>query len=593
MKKKTDISHLLFFLILFAVSLGLTFLYHNNRDNLTWKGVLWADGAGYYIYLPSLLFAGFEADKLPDNIAEKTGNAFHLNKVQNTIQTKYFYGESLLIAPFFFATHGIAKALNIPEEQGFSSIYHRMIGVASVVYLILGLLILKQVLREFFRPWIQGIVIGVVYAGTNLFYYSIIMTSMSHVYSFFIFSLYLFALLRFLATQQWKWFLLLSVSFSLTVIIRPINGIILLLFFLWNVQTWQALYDRITLFMKPKYLFTSLICMLVAILPQVFYWKYAFGSFLVYSYGNEGFANWTHPYLLEVWFAPKNGLILNTPLVILMILGMGVMILKKKRNGWLFFSLFLLVSYLCASWYSWYFGCGFGHRCFVEYYAFLSIPFGFFLQSVWKPAKWIRKLPVGLILMVIVYSNILSSLHFPLCFKADTWDFRAYLINMNKSYIIPDDFIRSFNLVGRETLRYEPSDDRPYYFITDSVYHSYSHSAVFTPANDFCVGVTKAVREFTVAFPVEIRVDSWVLNPGDTPTGAVIVCSVEKEGKSVVWQSCEIDPNIREKGKWNNVKAKFNFPEWYDKDSYIKVYFWNKNRKHFFIDDLEVKFYRN
>ncbi|MFH1160061.1 MAG: hypothetical protein V1733_03830 [bacterium] len=590
MKKKADIPGLLFFLILFMISLGLTFLLHDNRDNLTWKGVIWADGAGYYIYLPSLFFADFEADKLPENIAEKTGNAFHLNKEQNTIQTKYFYGVSTLLSPFFISAHGIAKALNISEDKGFSPIYHRMIDVAAVVYLILGLLILKQVLREFFRPLIQYIVLLLVFTGTNLFYYSMIATSMSHIYSFFVFSLYLLALLRFMATRRWKWFLLLSVSFSLAVIIRPINGIILLLFFLWNVQTGQALFTRFSIFMKPKYLLTFLICLLIVVFPQMLYWKYGFGSFLVYSYDHEGFTNWRHPFLLEVWFAPKNGLFLNTPLAILMILGMGAMILKKIRNGWQFLFLFLLVSYLCASWYSWYFGCGFGHRCFIEYYAVFSIPLGFLLQSAWNHTRWIGKFAGGIVLLVIVYINILSSWYYTMCFKADTWDFRTYLVNLTKASILPDDLIHLYRTLDKVTITYEPSDDRSYFFITDSVYHSYSHCAVFNPSIEFCGGVIKAAKDFDLAFPTQILVNSWVLNPGDSLTGAVIVCSVEKEGRSIIWQSFEIDPVLREMGKWNEITTTFTLPEWYDTDSYIKVYCWNKHRTTFFLDDMTVKF---
>ncbi|MCF8229989.1 MAG: hypothetical protein K9J24_13665, partial [Bacteroidales bacterium] len=80
------------------------------------------------------------------------------------------------------------------ERNAFSPVYHWSLNVAAVFYLMAGMLLLGLFLKKHFRKLVVWLVLFSILAGTNLFYYSMDETGMSHVYSFFLFSLFLYLL---------------------------------------------------------------------------------------------------------------------------------------------------------------------------------------------------------------------------------------------------------------------------------------------------------------------------------------------------------------------------------------------------------------
>jgi len=57
---KIDFREGIFFLVLLIVSLFLTFHIHRNNGYFNWKSEIWADRAGYYIYLPAFFMYHFD-----------------------------------------------------------------------------------------------------------------------------------------------------------------------------------------------------------------------------------------------------------------------------------------------------------------------------------------------------------------------------------------------------------------------------------------------------------------------------------------------------------------------------------------------------
>ena len=237
-----SLFEIFFFLVLFLVSLDISLKIHHWKGRFNWESEIWADKAGYYIYLPALFFFHFDAKQCPEKIDEKTGNGFSLDHQKNKITTKYTYGVALMISPFFTATHFISRIFQKPEDSGFSLLYHKMVDLSAIVYLILGLWLLKKFFSFCFEPVVQYLLLLVIYAGTNLFYYAVNETLMSHVYSFYLFALFLYSMKKFLSQGQPNgFFLLMSLAFGLIFIVRPSNGIILLLFFLWDIRSFKEL----------------------------------------------------------------------------------------------------------------------------------------------------------------------------------------------------------------------------------------------------------------------------------------------------------------------------------------------------------------
>lgn len=575
-----------FFSGLFLITLFLSYQIHRDRGFFNWKSELWADRAGYYIYLPGALFYGFDAAKVPDQMAEKSGYGFWINAANGRIETKYPCGVAILLSPFFMATHLVSMALSIPEEGGFSPLYHRMTDLAAVVYMILGLLLLRQVLKQYFSPLVQYLTLFFVFAGTNLFYYTVDDGSMSHVYSFFLFSLYLFALVRYLDNRQYRFFLLLVFAGSLAVVTRPTNILIFALFFVWDLSSFPDFRKRIRDFFKPLHLISFLVVLFLVLLPQLLYWNFLHGRWIAYSYGDEGFINWHQPYMAEVWFAPLNGLIPYVPMVLLMLAGMGLMISRKQFNGWVSLALFLIVSYICASWQTWYFGCSFGQRSYVEYFAIFAIPLGFLLQWA-SDSRWmLNKLWVLLLLVLFSWFTIRMTYAWEKCFFGATWDWNSYHRQLERAGIpLPGKATMNFqndyenqalnegNVISRESVR------------------SGMHSATFDEKQEYCCRALRFMWDFPQEhMPLTVNASCWVLFPDSVHRGPKLVFSVERNGESVQWEGKEIAELVPVTGTWTRISASFSIPENLPGDAQLLLYIWNPRKLPLFVDDMTVSY---
>lgn len=166
-------------------------LRHAHEGTFNWRTALWADQTGYYVYLPAFFIYDFDAKSLPENITERTGKGFSLDRNTGKIQTKYTCGVALLQTPFFLAMHAYHHWKK-PHQDGFSGRYHQVPHWAALFYGVLGLLLLYHFLRHYYSGRASFGAIAVLFLGTNLSYYTIDHTGMSHVYSFFLFVAFLF-----------------------------------------------------------------------------------------------------------------------------------------------------------------------------------------------------------------------------------------------------------------------------------------------------------------------------------------------------------------------------------------------------------------
>jgi hypothetical protein len=585
LKRSGRVTETVFFLSLFLISLFLTMEIHHGRGTYNWQSEIWVDKAGYYIYLPATFLYRFDFDKFPERIDDRTGGGFILDYDKRKLNNKYSYGVALLVSPFFLGTHAVAKILGIPEEGGFAPLYHRMVNIAAVFYLVLGLWLLKRFLDRHFEKKISFLVVIFLYAGTNLFYYGLEDTLMSHVYSFFLFSLFLLSLQNYLREKRPVYFLLLSFSFSLAFLIRPTSGILLLLLFLWDVASFTDLRDRFRLLIKPVNILAFSGILFLVFLPQMIYWKYLTGKFLMYTYGAEGFSNWKTPFFAEVWFSPLNGYFTYTPLAILFPAGMILMIRKEVRNGWLLAFIFLLASYLFASWFTWYFACSYGQRSFAEYSALMAVPLGVLLTEGFRAKNLFLKSILAILFLACSYYNVRLSLNYEKCFFGSTWDWNRFGRLLEKTgiagrfdqtYVFCNDFENTaLSNLNR---------------ISDSVAKSGRYSMYMTPDREYGGRFLELVGNLGRETPCFIKAGIWIWKTSDNPLGAFLVCSVEKEGRSLVWLSEPLDPSVPGKERWCRIERTFVIPDNTDRGASLSVYIWNRQRTSFYADDLEIEF---
>jgi hypothetical protein len=573
-----------FFVLLFILSVFLTIRIHRDRGVFNWKSEIWVDKAGYYIYLPATFMYRFDFDRFPEKIDDKTGDGFLLDYRNRKLNDKYSCGVAILLSPFFVATHYYSKLFHIPEEGGFSPAYHRMTDIAGVVYLILGLWLLKQFLGRSFSPGISFLAVFFLYAGTNLFYYGLDDSLMSHVYSFFLFALFLFSLQNFLEHNRIRFFLLLSVAFSLAVLIRPTSAILILLPLFWNVASFREMKTRMKMLIRPGYILTFLIVLVIVFLPQMLYWKYLTGHFLYYSYGPEGFTNWRTPFLAQVWFSPVNGLFIYTPAMLLFLAGMIIMLIKKMKNGWLITAFFFLVSYLFASWFTWYFACSYGQRSFVEYFSLFSVPFGVVLERTFRPGNRFVKSTVFLLVLAFSYYNVRLSLNYEKCFFGSTWDWNRYAGLLEKAGLAerPDKNYRFYNDFENTALANLNQ-------VTETVSRSGRTSVVMTPDKEYGCRFLESLSALGDHTPSFIRTEIWIMKTSGDSTGALLVCSVERKGRSLIWQSEQVDRYVMAANRWYRVARTFVIPDTTGRWADLSVYLWNRKHAFFYADDMTVE----
>lgn len=574
--------------LIFTASLALGIYYQYDTKQFMSPGGVWSDKAGYYIYLPALFFYDFDARKMPPDIDIKTGGGFSVDFSKNKIDTKYTYGVALMISPFFGLAHVVCLISGISDEAGFSLIYMRMMLLAAVVYLTLGLWLLFRLLSERFSATISFMTALLIFLATNLFWYSLVDGLMSHVYSFFLFALFLFSLNQYLKKDRFVSFAVMATAFLLAVLIRPTNIILVSAIFLFDIHSLREVSDRISKLLQPGKLLFVLITAILIFSPQLIYWNYLSGQWLHFSYREEGFKNLWSPEMAKVLFSPVNGLIPFTPLVLPMLAGLVMMFYRKAANRWLILMLFLFVTMVCASWSMWYFGCSYGQRSYIEYFVFLAFPLAWFLQWMVSPGRgWLKSVFIFLILLM-TYANIryVSAFYrYDRCWYGSTWDWEAYGRSWSKAGVIaPYSGISSFEN-DFENLAIFPGR-RPSQIFTRSGQHSIRSDR----ERDHLALYEARLYEFEYPWPKFIDAQIYFLKPGKLKTGASLKFSAYSKEKEIFTDVVPLDTLLKRSSEWIRVSERFILPDLYDTAMVIRLTLENPARVPLFADDLSMKF---
>ncbi|HNX07110.1 MAG TPA: hypothetical protein PKL96_05965 [Bacteroidales bacterium] len=363
--KKTFFFITLITVILVWVSANINW----GGDNPKW--IVLADGKGYYAYLPAVfiyhdLNYGFfeekEMNPLSDPKLFYDYRAYHNQLTHN----KYFCGTALLQTPFFLAAHLLAT-LSGGQNDGYAPIYFIFVQIATIFYFVLGLWFLSKLL--FLYKYKQSTVIITLLAqafGTNAFYYVVREAGMSHIYSFALIAAYLYFAGKYFSDYRPGSILALAVAIGLVVLVRPVNGIILLALFF--VPTgWQGFKKGLSeLFLHPWYPLAGLAIFAAIISIQPILYKISTGSFFTDSYGNE-FFNFSNPHLFDFLFSYKKGAFLYTPILFLSLTGFYFF---WKTDRYIFYGLLfflLLLFYVLSSWWNWWYGGSFSSRVLIEF----------------------------------------------------------------------------------------------------------------------------------------------------------------------------------------------------------------------------------
>jgi hypothetical protein len=418
------------YLILFLAVFALINIRQNRITNFNCE--ICADKAGYYIYLPALFHMGFSASEYPEGFEKEHGDGFVLDRTQNKVISKYAAGVAFLLTPFYLMGTIIARLFSI-NALPFSYYYLFFINIGAAFYLVTGLFYFRKWIEHYTSRWSSFFTMLFIFFGTNLYYYTLDESLMSHLYSFSMFAIVLYSLKKYSITLEFKYFILFALAFSIAILVRPTNVLFGFIAFSFDIRSFEGFKKKLKLLFQPKNIIAGLLILFLVMLPQFIYWKFAYGNYIAWSYRGEGFTYWNSPMFLAVWFAPQSGLFLWTPIILIPLIYAFVQIKKQQSVFPLITGTFLIVSYILAAWYTPEFGgCNFGKRPMVEYLPVLMMPVGFLLDD-FKSSRSISKFLSVLFLLIFTYYNLILFRVFDTCFFGTTWDWNKFLELLQKA----------------------------------------------------------------------------------------------------------------------------------------------------------------
>lgn len=367
-------------IVLLSLSWGLIW----SDSDFRYKS-LSSDGRGYYAYLPAFFIHGDPTFQSSLRAEEEQfqhwkNNTYLYQNQEGRWYNKYYPGVALMVLPFFL----VAWFLSLFFEDsvtGYESVFLISFHLATICYATLGFFFSRKLVETFGFSRARSILIaGLVLFGTNLIFYSSVSLSLSHAYSFCAIALFLLLLRRFAQDPRLARVFFGAAVLGLIFLIRPTNVTVALL--IPFCLSYNSDADKsYRLLLSKRGILTSLsgffsVSSILMLLNAV-----QTGDPLNWSYHGEGFY-FFQPEIANVLFSFRRGWFLWTPLAFIAMLGF-VPLWRKNRLVFLSGLLYLLLTiYLISSWWNWYYGDGFGHRAFIDSYAFIAVLLAFASDSI-------------------------------------------------------------------------------------------------------------------------------------------------------------------------------------------------------------------
>lgn len=362
------------FLIIFLSSFAV-YLSHTVYT----KTSIFADGRFYFVITRSLVkdhdikFANEYSSLGMDKAYTYNGYSWN----------KYPPGVSLFWIPAFLEAEGLNNLLHIftPkfDASGFNNIHQAFVALDSIFLGTLGLYLLYSLLNNYFPKKISLLTVFFLFSSTNLLFYIAVEPINSHSASFFTSSLFLYYFLRYQKDKYY--YLILGIIIGVAGLIRTQDILLLVLPIIKLIKTYK--YKSFEVLAASYFLLAT--GAFISFLPQIYFWKKIFNTFLYSPYLSEG-VSLLKPQIFHVLFNAQNGLFTTTPIVLISIAGLFI-IRKYKLIRFYALLYFTIQIYLISSWSSFFQGGSFGIRMAITTYPLLSFGLAQIVSSGFKVLK--------------------------------------------------------------------------------------------------------------------------------------------------------------------------------------------------------------
>ncbi|MBU2554792.1 MAG: hypothetical protein KKF98_10070 [Bacteroidetes bacterium] len=596
-------------LVFLFSTLLLTFLFVNlvllPKPNAVFID---GDGSGHYAYLPAILlnhsvdFSAVLASEKARKSADYVGHNYH--EINGVTINKFTFGTAIMLSPFFILAAIISHWAGLPVD-GYNIVFQYAVGVGAVFWCTIGLFFLIKLLVLFHisrRVAGRAAVLGLF--STNLFMYSYIAPSFSHVYSFSVIAAFAYFVARFFLNLKARDLYLASFLFGMIIVIRPVNGLVVLLVpFL--AGGFPAFWKWVRNKLSARLVLISLLIFVFALSPQIIINFLQTGSLWIDGYREEGF-DFLTPHFLDFLFSYQKGWFVYTPVMLLLFPSAIFLYRRKRESFYPFLFFFIPMVYVFSSWWNWFYGDSFGMRPMVDYYAvFILIIATYYFNAKSKYTKKLVLAFIGLAMFLNLfqtYQYAIGIIHPDSMNKKAYWhvflrsdaNYRGVVAGNDEYYYgkldeIP--FVSSLNTIDRLPVGWTLNEKSVMYnpeagslVIEQNNALIYSPSFVY-PYPDHWRDTTKVYVRFSFSY-LEKEVDA-ALN------ALVVVDITDTLGQHPFYKAFRFKRLPDETtGLWRKGSVGFKLPPHSADYEQIKFYIWNREAQNYLLDSLQIEMYQ-
>ena len=327
-----------------------------------------SDGRSYFVQVRSLVM-DWDLDFANDETAFGGHGA-----------RQYAFGAPLLWSPFFILGHIWLSASNamdlLPDLggavrlDGYYFPYQRAIGLGTLVYGFIGLVLIYRVVRRYCSQTLASLSTLGLCATSFLIWYLTVDNSMVHGVSMFTTTLFLFLWHRHRDSPLHVPWMKLGFAAGLMMMVRWQNvafAVLPLVDLVWSVWCNDTENSRKRLSTISRGLGRFAFAAFITFAPQLLFWESVYGSFLYLPTQEHAFEpSVIPPHITDVLFSSNRGLLSWTPVITAALIGLVFFARDHTRVALVLAGSFLAQVWINGSVEIWWGGVGFGARRFAN-----------------------------------------------------------------------------------------------------------------------------------------------------------------------------------------------------------------------------------
>jgi hypothetical protein len=578
------------------------------------KNILSYDVFGYYLYLPAIFIyddpglTNIDWVKQVNEQYQASPSLYQIARISDSNFAMRFYsGIAIMYSPFFLGGHAIATLTDY-EANGFSKPYQWAIIIAGIFYTLLGVWLLRKFLNTLFTDNVTAITLLLIFLGSNVFFFCTWGNDAPHIYIFTLYAAILWLTSKWMTVPKTKYAIALGILSGVTMITRASEVLILLIPVFWGIWNPASLLSKLKLaWQRKKDVIFFALFIIVGLLPQLIYWKFATGQWIYNAYDDpqSGF-NFDQPRLAYILLGFRKGFYVYSPIMLIATIGF-YQLAKHKRELFLPVLLFLLTNvYLIASYSSL---ISYGWRAFVQAHAVMAVPLACFVNWGIQQRK-LSKTLVLVMLSLLLLLNLFKSWQTSIGIIDGSRMTRAYFFN--SFFAIDNDKVnRDLLLVERSTESIETLvDEESYSHRTIASYtfetlpqgwpelrdttHAFegSNSFKLDAKNIYSPAIEIPFDNLTSNYYCWLRASAWIYKPDHSlEDESLLVIHFNYEGRAYKYRAVSFKNQGIEfiPGEWNRISVDYMTPEVRTLKDPVKVYLWHRGQGEIYVDNFMLE----